>query len=300
MGENKKGIKRAWKAVLILLVILLLTSAVSALLSTYGLTVTYYKASSKKLTEPVRIVHLTDLHNSVFGKENCRLVNKVAAQDPDLILISGDLLNQNEKRTDIAENLIQDLVEIAPVYVSLGNHEAALEKQSGTDIKKLYSDAGAEVLEFSSAEVTVKSQHLLLCGFYGYGMPARFFSRSEEEKEEVVFLQSMENRDDYTILLCHMPVSWLRLNALEEWHFDCVLCGHVHGGQIRFPLIGGLWAPDQGWFPGKECGMYISQDGSRFMELSRGLGNTEKIPRFNNIPEIVVLDLIPENNGEKP
>ncbi len=299
MEEKKKEKKRhGWSIALFLLAMLLLASIVSTILSTYGLTVTHHEAASSKLTAPVRIVHLTDLHNSEFGKENSRLIRKVTEQKPDLILITGDLLNYNEERTDIAENLICDLAVIAPVYVSFGNHEAAYEEQYETDLKKLYINAGAEVLDLSTAEVTVNDQKLFLAGLFGYGMPAKCFARNEGEESEVKFLQGIEGQEDFSILLCHMPMSWLRLNALEEWKFDCVLCGHVHGGQIRFPFIGGLWAPDQDWFPGEDCGMYFSKDGSRFMELSRGLGNTEKIPRFNNIPEIVVLDLLPDQSGE--
>ncbi len=297
MEEKNAGKKRnGWHVVLVLFALILAAPVVSALLSTYGLMVTHYEAGSSKLAAPVRVVHLTDLHNSEFGEGNSRLINKVAEQEPDLILVTGDLLNSNEERTDIAENAIRNLAEIAPVYVSFGNHESAYEKQYDQDLKELYISAGAEVLDFESITVEVNGQELLLGGFYGYGMPARI--REVFRERETSFLQSMEEQENYTILLCHMPMSWLRFHAVEEWKIDCVLCGHVHGGQIRFPIIGGLWAPDQGWFPGEDCCMYLSKDGTRFMELSRGLGNTEKIPRFNNIPEIVVLDLIPENDGD--
>ena len=295
MEEKRSDRKNsALRIVLVLFIIILLSSVISLLLSAYGLTVTHYEEISDKLTAPVRIVHLTDLHNSEFGKNNSRLVEKVREQKPDLILITGDLLNSNEERTDIAENIIRDLSEVAPVYVSLGNHEKAYERLYEKDLTRLYASAGAEVLEFSVADVEVNGQDLCLGGFYGYGLPAFYYATSEAQEKETEYLLQLEENEEYTILLCHMPLAWLRIEALENWHFDCVLTGHIHGGQIRFPFIGGLWAPDMNWYPGRVCGIYTSTDGTRFMELSRGLGNTDRVPRFNNIPEIVVLDLVPE------
>lgn len=93
--------------------------------------------------------------------------------------------------------------------------------------------------------------------------------------------------DAYKILLCHLPFCWIVTNILNSWEEDLVLCGHVLGGQVRFPWIRGLWAPDQGWF-----GLYWSEDGTKMMALSRGLGNTDRYPRFNNIQEILVLNLL--------
>lgn len=284
------------KALFICLAVLILLGTamlLSLFLSSYGLSVSRYSIAAPKLREPLRIVQLTDLHNSVFGAHNRRLVSKVAAQEPDLILITGDLLNANEERTDIATELIGQLKPIAPVYVSLGNHEVAHEKRYGTDLKELYSNAGAVVLEYDWAEIEVKGQKLRLGGLYGYCLPAALLKTKEARPEECAFLEAFQDTDAYTILLCHMPYSWIKKGSLNSWDVDCVLCGHIHGGQVRIPFVGGLWAPDQDWFPGRVCGLYRSKDESKAMLLSRGLGNTDKYPRFNNIPEILVLDLLP-------
>ena len=283
------------KPLYIFLAVLILAGAailLSLILSTCGLSVTRYSIASPKLREPLRIVQLTDLHNSVFGAHNRRLVSKVAAQEPDLILITGDLLNANEERTDIATELIGQLKPIAPVYVSLGNHEVAYEKRYGTDLKELYTKAGAVVLEYDWAEIEVKGQKLRLGGLFGYCLPAKLLKTKEARPEECAFLEAFQDTDAHTILLCHMPYSWIKKGSLNSWDVDCVLCGHVHGGQVRIPFVGGLWAPDQDWFPGWESGIYSSKEGNKVMVLSRGLGNTDKLPRFNNIPEILVLDLV--------
>lgn len=260
-------------------------------LSRYGLSVSRYQLSIPSFSAPIRIVQLTDLHNSEFGAHNRRLISKVAAQEPDLILITGDLLNLNEERTDIATELISQLVPIAPVYVSYGNHEAVHEQKYGSDLRSVYTQAGATVLEYDWTEINVKEQNIRLGGIYGYCLPAKYHGNGPERAAECDFVEAFQDTEDYTILMCHMPYSWIKHDSLNSWDVDLVLCGHVHGGQVRIPFVGGLWAPDQGWFPGRECGVYRSEDGSSAMVLSRGLGNTDGLPRFNNIPEILVLDL---------
>lgn len=281
----------SWAISLFMLIIVLL--AISALASADALCVGRYTVSTEKLTAPVRIVQLTDLHNSEFGDGNSRLVRKVARQEPDLILITGDLLNLSEERTDIAEELITGLCEIAPVYVSYGNHEVGYEGNYGADLRTVYTAAGATVLEFDWEDVEVNGQILRLGGLYGYCLPEKYEETGEARKNECDYLRDFQDTERYTVLLCHMPVSWIQYGSLESWNVDCVLSGHVHGGQVRLPWIGGLWAPDQGWFPGRECGLYWSEDGHRVMVLSRGLGNTERLPRLNNVPEVLVLDLLP-------
>ena len=283
------------KLILSLLALLIAAAILSLVLSRFALTVSHYELPRQGLTGPVRIVQLTDLHNSEFGTENSRLASKVAEQEPDLILITGDLLNLNEERTDIAVTLIRELAPIAPVYVSFGNHEVGHERRFGTDLRALYTEAGAQVLDYEWADVTVNGQELRIGGIYGYCLPPEYLRTKEAREDECAFLEAFQDTERTSLLLCHMPVCWILNGSLDGWDVDVVLSGHIHGGQVRLPLIGGLWAPDQGWFPGKSAGLYFSGDGERVMVLSRGLGNTDNVPRVNNIPEILVLDLLPGN-----
>ncbi len=141
------------------------------------------------------------------------------------------------------------------------------------------------------------------------------------------FLLEFQDTSACKLLLCHMPVSWLNSWSLYDWDVDVVFRGHTYGGQVKIPIVGGLWAPDLGWFPGKLEGVYSTNfndwNNSRkellqyvkymkydttyyeehdeyypsYLALSRGLGNTHWMPRFNNPPEIVVVDLVPEEDG---
>lgn len=275
-----------------LLVVIALVCVVSFFCSKYMLQVSYYTVNTRGIEKSLRIVQLTDLHNSVFGPKNRRLVEKVAAQSPDLIFVTGDTVNQNKSRTDIAENLIRKLCEIAPVYYAYGNHEAEHEQRWGSNFQALMENAGATVVESSYVDVEVKGQSLRIGGIYGYCLPD--MDSEEDFEAETVFLTQFQQTERCKILLCHMPVCWLLNGSLDYWKIDLVFSGHVHGGQIIFPFVGGLYAPDMGFFPGKLSGVYDSEDSDNKLILSRGLGSTEKIPRMNNLPEILVADIIPE------
>ena len=262
--------------------------------SNHSLNCIYYRIQTDKKFKSIRILQLTDLHNSIFEEKNQELVDLMVKQSPDLILITGDLLNSNELNTDIATDLISDLSKIAPVYVSLGNHEVEYQQNYGTDIVQLYADAGAVVLDRQYQDLEVNGQKIRLGGIYGYCLPEKYLETNEADPEECAFLSDFQNTDLYTILMCHMPVCWLLNDGLDEWDVDCIFSGHVHGGQVILPLIGGVYAPDMGWFPGRLQGLYSSADGSSTMVLSTGLGNTESVPRFNNIPEVVTVDIFPK------
>lgn len=276
------------------MLIIVFLSGIDLYQSKYFLTCVAYRIQTDKIQESIRLIQITDLHNSIFGDNNQNLLDLVAEQSPDLILITGDLLNSDEAETDIATALISGFSSIAPVYVSLGNHEVEYQQNYGIDIIQLYEDTGAVVLDKQYQDLEVNGQIIRLGGIYGYCLPEKYLETNEANPEECAFLSDFQNTGLYTILMCHMPICWLNNGGLDEWDVDCVLAGHVHGGQVILPLIGGVYAPDMGWFPGKLQGLYSSADGCSTMVLSTGLGNTESVPRFNNIPEVVTVDILPK------
>lgn len=286
MKKNRS--KRIWAIVGVFIVVLML--GISLFTSAYTLTTTHYTFPSSTISS-LRIVQLTDLHNSEFGEGNSRLIDAVRDQSPDLILLTGDLLNSDEQRTDIATDLIAKLCEIAPVYFSNGNHEIEYEERYGVDIDELYREAGAVVLEKEYQDITVKNQKIRLGGIYGYCLPGKYLETGEADPEETAFLEEFQDTDLPKILMCHMPVCWMINGSLDDWDVDYVFAGHLHGGEVILPFVGGLYGPDLGWFPGKLEGLYSSENGGKTLVLSRGLGTNESIPRFNNIPEVMVVDI---------
>lgn len=280
------------KYILIIALMLLVAIGVIAM-SQRTLTVSNYTLTTSNVAESVRILHLVDLHNSEFGEDNADIVAKCREQDPDIILMPGDLINMNESDTDVATDLISELKNIAPVYVSLGNHEIDNEQNFGTDCESLFEETGAIVLDRECVDIAVNGQEIRLGGIYGYCLPAKFLKTKEADPEECAFLTDFQNTDRYTILMAHMPVCWMINEGLDEWDIDCVFSGHAHGGQIILPFIGGLYAPDMGFFPGDLQGVFDSKDNTKHLVLSRGLSSGTWVPRINNKPEIVMVEIKP-------
>lgn len=278
------------RIILLILGVLFIVLLFDLYLSNYFLVCTEYIVRTSNINSKIRIIQLTDLHNSTFGKENERLIRKVEEQNPDLICITGDLLNMEEENVDIATNLISKLSSNYPVYVSLGNHELGYKYAETEDLIDKFEDAGACVLDFDYKDIKINGENIRIGGLYGYDLPE---TNEVSRDNEAEFLSNFQNTKDYKLLLTHMPYGWYQAGSLDYWDIDLVLTGHTHGGQVRIPFLGGLYAPDIGWFPGREMGLYYSEDMERVMVLSRGLGSTEYIPRFNNIPEIVVVDVLP-------
>ena len=258
-----------------------------------------YSVALQNLASPVRIVLLSDLHGKSFGKENSRLIAKIQEQTPDAIFLDGDMIDRSADPTDVQEllRLIERLHEIAPVYFAPGNHELEY-MQTDASLLTQVAEAGAVVVNDSYVDVTIAGQPLRIGGTMGH---AFYFGRSEEEfssSPEYRFLKAFEDTDVPKICLAHMPDTFIFNGAYNLWNVDLVLSGHTHGGLIRLPFIGGLYAPMQGWFPEYDRGYFCLGEHMQ-MVITSGLAGHGVIPRINNPPEIVVIDLVPETTQER-
>ena len=259
---------------------------VSLILSQKCLIVRQYTYRNPKIAAPIRAVQLTDLHNYQYGRDNQRLIAKIQKQKPDVIFMTGDMLNEDEDRTDTLLHLVREACAIAPVYFSLGNHEVGYEKTYGEgDLTEQLEAAGAVVLEKEYVDTKIDGQEVRIGGAYGYLLPEDWGDGSEQR-----FLEAFVQTDRLKILLSHVPEGLLLWKSMEYWDVDLVFSGHVHGGQVRVPFVGGLFDPEEGFFPTYTRGMFSCGNGT--MILSAGLGSSRGIPRVNNLPEIVVCDIV--------
>lgn len=272
--RNEKIIKRKKYVLLLECFFLGILIGIFALISWKGEKVTVYSVKGI----PCKIVLLSDVHN-------CSVDTTVISKEkPDLIAVSGDIINSDCTDLSIATTLLERLVQIAPTYVSLGNHELEYEERTGEDIAAIFEKTGAVVLDKKYMDIEIDNKSIRVGGIYGYCLPERY---NNDNEDEIDFLRDFEDTNAYKILLNHLPYSWTHYDISEDYDIDLVLSGHTHGGQIILPFVGGLYDPEFGFFPGKVSGRFDSNDTT--VIVSNGIGSANEIlPRLNK-PEIVVI-----------
>jgi predicted MPP superfamily phosphohydrolase len=228
-----------------------------------------------------KIVHLSDLHSKSFGENQKRLVDKVRRLEPDIIVFTGDLVDRKRYDEKTSLTLMEQLIYIAPLYYVTGNHEWWSGRFASLEDKII--QLGVDVLRNTHEKMTRESSHITIVGIDD---PA---SSNEIGIIENELQKSLEGVDDssFKVLLSHRPEYFSIYTAYD---IDLTISGHAHGGQIRLPFIGGLVAPNQGFFPRYTTGKY--QNGRSMMVVSRGLGNSIIPQRIFNRPEVVVITLL--------
>lgn len=267
--------------------------AVSAYLGAVKLTVSEYTVACQT-SAPLCVVQLSDLHSRQYGEDNAALIDLTAKQAPDLILMTGDMLNESDTEAEAADlcRLVQALSAVAPVYWSDGNHEKQYMQLTHVDLHNLLTEAGATVLDGTYTDTEIGGQALRIGGYYGYyGAPHMTEKDAAVIEKDVAFFAAFEDTARLKLLLCHIPTPWVDWEYVDVYPVDLVFSGHYHGGQIRIPLIGGLYAPYVGLFPKQTHGVYAGAKGTCI--LSAGLGSEAGIPRIHNLPELVVVRLQP-------
>lgn len=273
--EHKKIKRKRW----IIAGIVLLVLIFSVWYENYRLVVSSYDYKNNKISgdlEGYRIVQISDLHNAEFGKNNKNLITKIAELSPDLIVVTGDLVDSEHTDIDVAIDFIEDISGICPIYYVTGNHEHWLSDTDRQDLLEDIKNTGAAVLDNERTTINVGNASFELIGLDDKSL-------GDDTLEN---LMNGCSNDDLTIVLAHEPQYINNYSAAEA---DIVLSGHAHGGQFILPFVGAVFAPGQGFFPQYTSGAYQMKDTT--MYVSRGLGNSVIPVRLFNDPEVVCIDL---------
>lgn len=229
-----------------------------------------------------KIAHVSDLHNESFGRGNEKLLTLIEEANPDIIALTGDIIDSSRDNVRVVVEFITKALEIAPVYYVTGNHEPTTVENN--PLLNFIEEAGVNMLDNEGLLLTCENESISLYGINDPSFAADFLL--EEEHVVSSLLERLEKKEDFSILLSHRPDFF---NLYTEYGFDLVLSGHAHGGQFRFPFTGGLYAPGQGFLPEYDSGLY--QEDETSMVVSRGLGNSTFPLRFNNRPEVIFITL---------
>ena len=286
MAENKKTKKRT--IILLLLAILITVFGIYIAWENTLLELSKYTISSKRLPHSFlgfKIAHVSDLHNTEFGKDNVKLIQMLEEAEPDIIVITGDLIDSRHTDLDVSLNFAEKAGEIAPVYYVTGNHESRLDEYEKYEV--LFKEAGVTVLRDETHRIEKNGEEILLIGLDD----PQFTPLSERAgKTPSIINTKLKNlksdSNAFTVLLSHRPELFETYAGND---MDLVLSGHTHGGQFRMPFIGAFLVPDQGLLPKYDAGLFMA--GNTNMIVSRGLGNSIIPFRINCRPEIILVTL---------
>ena len=274
--------------------ILFILFAVLVCYALYGLCqeprVARYSIRATGDAKGIRIALVTDTHSCVFGEGQRKLTEMIDRQNPDVVLLGGDIIDDNMPLEN-SVTLLSDLGRKYLCYYVTGNHEYYNGKQAFSDEMAMLGEWGITRLSGDVADLEIKGSSIRICGMDDpcAWVDCNGFTEREHGSfgEQLEGLGSLTGKGIYTVLLTHRPE---RIEEYSQYSFDLVLAGHTHGGQVRIPgILNGLWAPNQGYFPRYGGGRY--EENGTVMVISRGLANNADIPRIFNRPELVIIDL---------
>ncbi|MDR1309004.1 MAG: metallophosphoesterase [Deltaproteobacteria bacterium] len=254
------------------------------------LTTTEYIVRSSKIAAPVRLALITDLHSCYYGEGQKTLVNAINAAKPDLVLLAGDICD-DEISNENTETLLKAIADRYPCYYVSGNHEIWSGEVEA--VKEMFRSYGVKVLSGETGSITVNGQTLNICGVDDPDI-TKYERGSLAFSEQLSAVSAATENGYFTLLMSHRPELVVEYG---KYSFDLIVSGHAHGGQWRLPLINaGLISPNQGLFPKYTSGVYQLENSE--LIVSRGLAReSTRLPRIYNRPELVVITLESEKQG---
>ena len=279
--------KKVMIIVFSVLLAILISTIVSAIVCSEDIKITEYEVPIKGIKSDVVIVCISDLHSKEYGEDNQVLIARIKEQKPDAIFADGDMISRDASENDICrfEKLLKELLQIAPVFYSTGNHEIEYMNEYGEEFLDRIAETGAVVLYDNYVETEIEGNSIRIGGTSGH-----YRSINWEEQLDYEMQEEIGSTDVPAVVLMHMPENLIKDSARERWNADLYISGHTHGGVIRLPLVGGVIAPTQGLFPEYDCGQYLIDDRLNLI-ITSGLAGYRWIPRVFNRPEICMITL---------
>lgn len=279
--------KKKLMTILAVIVSLLIALIAWTIWGNTALELNTYTISSERLPKAFdgyRIAHVSDLHNTEMGKNNEKLLTMLREAEPDIICITGDLIDSRQTDVEMALQFVKSAMEIAPCYYVTGNHEARVSEYD--ELKVGMEDAGVVIQEEEKTEISLEDGKITLMGVNDPSYQTDYLFGDSETVMRGKLSELHSKEDGFTVLLSHRPELF---EVYTEANVDLVLSGHAHGGQFRLPFVGGLVAPNQGLFPKYDAGLYTEENTN--MIVSKGIGNSILPFRFNNRPEVILIEL---------
>lgn len=261
------------------------------------LEVTKYVVENKKVPKEFdgyNIVQISDLHSKLFGENNKKLIQKIKSLNPDIVVVTGDLIDGENNNYNVALDFMKEISKLYRVYYIIGNHEQKSLIKKYKDEYKNYFNKLHQIdfvnLDNNKVEIVKGDSNINLYGLtVPYSCYKYLFDNQETTSIDIDFLEEKlgkVDREQFNILLAHTPFYF---DEYEKWGADLTLCGHVHGGIVRLPIVGGLLSPDRKFFPKYDLGEYTKNKST--MIVSKGLGGSKVLIRVNCKPEIVNIKL---------
>lgn len=255
------------------------------------LEVSHYTVAAEKLPKEfdgLKIVHLSDLHNKKYGRNDCGLYNLIKAEDPDMVVMTGDMISHNAENSADFMAMVENLSKSYPVFYVNGNHECSdMSKEDFAEMTRRFADAGVFCLDNTSVTLYKGNGIINMCGLcytaeYYKGVRQHKFNWNDFTVADMKKFCGEKPSEGFTILLAHNPLDF---DVHAEWGADVSFGGHIHGGFIRLPIVKGIVSPELRLLPKYKEGVY-AKDGAKLV-VSRGLGRI----RFFNPPELVSVTL---------
>lgn len=245
-------------------------------------------------TQPFSAVFLSDLHNVRYGDKNSSLLSEIRSEKPEIVFVGGDMLTaETEPQMEAAIELMDELTRKYPVFYGNGNHEYRMKinKNKYGDHYERYTERirslGVHLLENTGKTIEVCGLKMRI---WGYELPTEYFYRGSRKALETKQMEDVIGRPEeglFHVLLAHHPAFF---ETYADWGADLTLSGHLHGGIVRLPFLGGVISPQLRIFPKYDRGLYKLQD--KKIIVSAGLGSHTIPIRINNPAELVVIDFV--------